>query len=115
MKRGFSAILTLLLLCGCADNQMDREYGEKAVELKDASICEKIHDGFRRDVCFSQVCEIMQDFSICERIGDEHLRDIYYSRFAGCQMDESKCEKIINESIRKDCIEYVSKKKQEGR
>jgi hypothetical protein len=114
MERGFIALFLLSFLCGCIDSGMDKEYGEKAVELKDASLCENIQDDFRRDVCFSQVCEITQDFSICEKISDQHLRDICYSNYAGCRMDAGKCEKISDISLKKDCIDYVSKKKQTG-
>ena len=114
MERGVIALILLFCLCGCIDSGMDKEYGGKAVEFKDSSLCEKIQDDFRKDVCFSQVCEITQDFSVCEKINDQHLRDIYYSNYAGYQMDAGKCEKISDISLKKYCIDYVSKKKQAG-
>jgi hypothetical protein len=83
-------------------------YAILAGRLKDASLCDDIppsSDESRalRDVCLSDVAEVLKETALCERITAPGLYDSCYFKIARATGDTSLCDSIDDPGLKSGC------------
>lgn len=91
-----------------ADGVRYQCYAILAGRLKDASLCDDIppsSDETRalRDVCLSDVAEVLKETALCERIMAPGLYDSCYFKVARATGDTSLCDSIDDPGLKSGC------------
>jgi antitoxin component YwqK of YwqJK toxin-antitoxin module len=74
-----------------------------AVSIKDMKVCNQVKDTETLHMCQMMVGVVLNDSSICETFKDVADKDLCYSMF-GLILDKKYCNQIENEEMKKDCI-----------
>jgi len=72
-------------------------YTNTALDLKDATICEKIQDKNIKELCYSSLAIYLNNYTICEKIQEYNLKN---QCLATSKNDTSFCEKIQDQNIK---------------
>ncbi|MBN1940845.1 MAG: hypothetical protein JW772_01540 [Candidatus Diapherotrites archaeon] len=102
-------IIVIVALSGCTqitpDNSdcvgiqdsflRDNCYGQKAMELEDASLCGKIQEAGTQVGCYHTLARATKDISVCEGLSNQTSKEQCYSAVAAATQDLSICETLI--------------------
>ena len=89
----------------------DECYWHVARLNNDASLCEKINDGFYKGMCLKDTIAAIKNSNACEKIEDKEYRNKCYLNIAEQTSDSNICEKIDDDSLKEKCYFWVAEQK----
>ncbi|MBS3058417.1 MAG: hypothetical protein J4478_03360 [Candidatus Diapherotrites archaeon] len=83
-----------------------------AESMKDGTLCERVTDDKKRNICYNHAGIATNDAALCDKIvisqvfqsSDISLKDSCYSEIAKATKNKSLCEKVIREDQKTFCI-----------